>query len=252
MNTPDDSAGADYTGPDHGFGDDNALADEILQQDWYADNPSAHDTSRMGARRWELPTTVDGLTPDMREPILKQLIGVKPEQRAHLETQLVRKAIEERSKDVRILTGLGDGATPLAKAQVNIAYRARELARRISATQSELDEVTGSKAVTDHSTGQTVMQPLYRLTGELRYKATEEVNRLKGELSVLNGPEGDKELEQALRESVDQVKDQRQAAADLVEIDRRARESIREDELNARAELHAKHLRAKSNYSASL
>lgn len=252
MTTPEDSTAADYSGPDHGFGDDNALADEIMQQDWYADNPSPHNLSRMGLREWDLPITVEGLAPAMREPILKQLVGLTPEQRAQREPQLIRAAIEEHSKDTRILTGLGDGATPLAKAQVSIAYREQELVRRLDALNERLAAVRGANAVTDPATGQTTMVPIPAYSAEQRHIAAVEITKLAGELGVLRGSGGQRELDEALAETIEQVKEQQQQAADLAEVDRRAREAIRDEQISARAAVRAKHLRGSSNYSASL
>lgn len=242
----------EYTGEDHGFGEDNAIADQIKSMDWYADNPSAHNTSRMGWSKWELPTSVESLSPEMAAPINKRLAGLTPEQRAEREPALVREALVEASKDARILTGLGDGATPFAKAQVSLAYREQELARRIADWQSQLEEVTGNKAVTDPTTGQQTMQPVYRLTGEGRHKATLQVQELTRQLAVLKGPEGDRELEEALRESVEQVKGRRDQRAKLDEIERRTQEQMREDEINAAVAVQVKHRRGSNNYSASL
>lgn len=239
-------------GPAHDFGEDNDLAAEIAQQDWYDDSTSPHNTERMGAREWSAPTSVEGLSPEMRAPIIKQLAGLTPEQREQREPQLIREALEANSRHVRVLTGLGANATPYAKAMVNLSARIWAAEDRIADWQGKLDEVTGTRSVTDPATGQAVMQPVYRLSPEARHKAQEQVTLLKAELSALKGGAGDRELKEAMTETIAQVKERRQQAADLAEVDRRARESLREEELNARAALHAKHLRSTSNYSASL
>lgn len=252
MNTDDSTDATPYTGPDHGFGDDNAIADEIMNRDWYDDTPSTHDMSRMGARAFALPTTVEALSPEMAAPILKQFVGLTPAQRAQHEPRLVADALRAAARDARILTGVGADATPLAKAQVNLAYREQELERRIADWNGQLGEVTGARAMTDPTTGQTVMQPIYRLSGEGRDVAAKQVVELTRQLAVLKGPEGYRELGDALKASVAQEKERRQQRADLIEVQRRAQHSIREDDLNARAAIHAKHLRGKNNYSASM
>lgn len=250
--TTDNPAGADYTGPDHGFGEDNAIADQILNMDWYADNPSACKLSRPFSRELTLPTTVEALSPEMAAPILKQLAGLTPEQRVPREAQLVGDALRAAGRDARILTGLGDDATPFAKAQVNIAYREQELERRRADWQGQLNEVIDAKLVTDPTTGQQTMEPVYRLTGEGRYIATQQVQALTSELAILQGHQADAELKAAMLESIAQAKERAQKVADAAEVERRARETIRNEEIDARAALRAKHLRSTNNYTANL
>lgn len=249
MNTPDTGA-ADSTVPDHGLGDDNALAHEISQRDW-RDEPRTHNTTRMGWRSSSADITVAALSPEMAAPIQQQLAGLSPEQRAQREPELVMQAVKKASEDARILTGLGAGATPLAKTQVNIAYRERELERRIDGWSKRLHEVSGFRAVTDPETGKPVidpatgqpkMDPIYAMPDGARAAGNAEMQELVRQLSVLRGPEGERELEQALRETVKLEKERREQKEDLAEVDRRAREIAREKSINARAEARARFL----------
>lgn len=238
-----DPAATPYTGPDHGFGDDNAIAAEIISRDWYDDAPSPHDTTRMGTRDIPMPTTVDALSPEMAAPILKQLAGLPPERREQREAELVAAALRDAARDARILTGAGSHATPFVKAQVNIAYRERELERRIADWNSQLDEVVGARLATDPTTGEAKPTPVHRLTGEARDIAKGQVAELTRQLSVLKGPGGDRELKEAMLETIALENELREQREDLVEADRRFKFNVREERINRRAELMAKNHR---------
>lgn len=260
MSTPDETPTADYNGPDYDLGDDNALAHEIAESDW-RDAPRTHIDTNEKFRRPITVRSLDALSPEMAAPYRAQLVGLTPEARAELEPKLAMQALQTASDEARILIGVGSQASPLDKARVNIAYRERELELRIDRLAADINAQTGARAVYDRATGLAVidpatglpkMEPIYALSQGLRDVNTTEMMELVRQLSVLRGPGGNKELDEALKESVAVVKERRQQADDLVEIDRRARETIREEELATRAASRAKHLRGKSNYSASL
>lgn len=247
-----DPAATSYTGPDYGLGDDNALAHDIRQRDW-RNEPRTHNLSRMALRKAPEAPTLAALSPEMAAPVREQLARMPADQRAAKEPELVLQAVRKASEDARILTGLGAGATPLAKAQVNIAYRERELERRIDGWSQRLNEVKGYQAVIDPDTGKPVidpatgqpkMDPTYIMTTGAREAGTAEMQRLVQQLAVLRGPEGDRELERALAESVKLEKERRQQREDLEEVDRRAAAMVREDDINRRAEAKARNLRS--------
>jgi hypothetical protein len=249
--TSETDAPAPYAGPDYGMGEDNAHAHEIAQRDW-RDAPRTHNTERMGWRGTMTPPTVAALSPEMAAPIRQQLAGMGPEQRAQREPELVMAAVRAASEDARILLGVGQFATPMQKAQVNIAYREREFERRIAAWEERLGEKTGARVVTDPATGAAVidpatgepkMDPIYRLTGDARTSGHAELMELCRQLAVLQGPESERELEQALRETIKLEKERDQQRADLEEVERVAQNMVREDDINRRAALRAKSLR---------
>ena len=258
--TSGDSAPTPYTGPDYDLGDDNALAHEIAESDW-RDAPRTHSDPNEKYRRPLTVRSLDALSPEMAAPYRAQLVGLSPEARAELEPKLALQALQAASNEARILIGVGSQASPLDKARVNLANQERQLERRVDQLAAEINEQTGTRAVYDRETGMAVidpatglpkMEPIYALSKGLRDVKAGEMMEFVRQLSVLRGPGGDKELDAALKESVAIAKDRQQQRADLDEIDRRARETIRNEELDARAAVRAKHLRGKSNYSASL
>ena len=249
-----------YNGPDYDLGDDNPLAHEIASSDW-RDAPRTHiDTNEKFRRPFAAPT-LDALPPNIAAPYRAQLAGLTPEARAEREPKLALEALQAASDEARLMIGVGSQATPLDKARVSIANEERQLTRRIDRLAAEINEQTGSRAVYDRETGMAVidpatglpkMEPIYALSKGLRDVKAGEMMEFVRQLSVLRGPGGDKALDAALKESVTLAKARQQQRADLDEIDRRARETIRNEELDARAAVRAKHLRGKSNYSASL
>ncbi|MBA4752169.1 MAG: hypothetical protein H2055_08080 [Sphingopyxis sp.] len=260
MSTADETPTADYTGPDYDLGDDNALAHEIAESDW-RDAPRTHVDTNEKFRRPITVRSLEALSPEMAAPYRAQLVGLTPEARAELEPKLAMQALQAASDEARIMIGVGSQASPLDKARVSLANQERQLELRIDQLGAEINEQTGTRAVYDRETGMAVvdpetglpkMEPTFALSKGLRDVKATEMMELVRQLSVLRGPGGTKELDAALKESVAVVKERRQQADDLVEIDRRARETIREEELASRTAIHAKHLRGKSNYSASL
>ncbi|MBN8805902.1 MAG: hypothetical protein BGO58_11720 [Sphingopyxis sp. 65-8] len=249
-----------YTGPDYDLGDDNALAHEIAETDW-RDAPRTHSDTNAKFRRPMTVRSLDALSPEMAAPYRAQLVGLTPEARAALEPKLALQALQAASDEARIMIGVGSQALPLDKARVSIANQERLLERRVDQLAAEINEQTGSRAVYDRETGMAVidpatglpkMEPIYALSKGLRDVKAGEMMELVRQLSVLRGPGGEKELDEALKESVAVVRERQQQRANLVEVDRLARETIRKEEIDARAAIRAKHLRGTSNYSASL
>lgn len=267
--TPDTSA-APYSGPDHGFGDDNALAHEIKQRDW-RDAPRTHNLARTswvgnptaephasGLVREVAPQmTAEAFAPEVAAAIEKQLVGLTPEQRARREPELVMQALRKASDEARILTGVGAGATPLDKTRVNIAYREQELERRIDGWSQRLYEQRGARVVIDRDTGQPVidpatgqpkLDPIYAMSDGARAAGKAEMDELLRQLRVLQGPEGDRELDEALRETIALEKANRAQHEEHAEAMRRAAVINREARINEKAEAFARNQRNTIGY----
>ena len=245
-------AAPDYSGPDYGMGDDNALAHEISSRDW-RDAPRTHNLERMGWRGEAPALTISALPPHLAAPIQQQLAGLAPDQRAAREPAMVADAVRAAAEDSRITIGVGADATPLAKAQVNLAYRDRELERRIANWKIRLDEKTGYQPVIDRATGDIVrdpvtgepkLAPIYAMSAGAREAGHAEMMELVRRLAVLRGPEGDRELDAALAETVALEKELREQVEDLNEIHRRGRELARDEVINRRAAAHARSIRS--------
>lgn len=260
-----DPAAAPYTGPDHGFGDDNGLAAEIKQRDW-RDAPRTHNLTRTAwtgspiaelhpsglAREARKPVSVKALSPEMAAPVERQLAGLTPEQRAQREPELVMQVLRKASEDARILTGVGKNASPLDKARVNLAYREQDLERRIDGWGKRLNEQVGSRAVFDRETGKPVidpatgqpkMVPIYAMSDGARAAGMAEMTELLRQLRLLQGPEGDRELDEALKETIALEKSTREQVEEHQEAVRRASVINREARINAKAEAFARNTR---------
>ncbi|PZQ23893.1 MAG: hypothetical protein DI569_02665 [Sphingopyxis macrogoltabida] len=250
----------------HGFGDSRfTLADVYRQNAAKVSNDVPRlAVPRNHAEKFRRPVTIktlDALSPEMAAPYREQLVGLSPEARAELEPKLALQALQAASTEARIMIGVGSQASPLDKARVSIANQERQFERRVDQLAAEINEQTGTRAVYDRVTGLAVidpatglpkMEPIYALSKGIRDAKAAEMMGIVRQLSVLRGPGGDKELDAALKESVQLAKSRAQDRADLDEIERRARETIREEQIAARVDAKAKHLRAKSNYSGSL
>jgi hypothetical protein len=124
--TPDNTS-APYSGPDHGFGDDNALAAEILSFDHLQDTSGSAAVSRQALSNATFKPTVSALAPAMRQAITSQLVGLTGAAREAREAELVTNAVSNLALDARVRQGPGVGANAYQVEMFQQANQLREL-----------------------------------------------------------------------------------------------------------------------------
>lgn len=238
-----DTRGSDFQMTSYDIApEDQQLADEIANFDPVYDTKGP--TSITGGVK--LPTSIKatGLPPHLRDPIVAQLANVPVDRRDAEEQRLVNEALYQNSLGVRIVCGPGEGANVYQRAKFQLTFEIEEAEREAIRLGNELAEVERWDNVTDEATGQTKTVAVEKLKGQRRAQVEAERQRLLRKLEALNGIDGERRLQRALHEAVQQ----RKSMQNQLDEDKEARELAvkmeRERRVSERAALYAKHGRA--------
>jgi len=233
MSTDDSTDATTYTGPDHGFGDDNALAAEILSFDHLRDTNGSAAESRQVLSRTEFKPTVSALAPEMRQPIIAQLGGLTGAAREQREAELVTTAISNLALDARVRQGPGVGANAYQVEMFAQANQLRQLDEEQRRIVAQLNEFDGFKTgAVDPTTGEPTPEKNYRMQGDLRKALEIRLGEIAQHAAHLEGAEGDRRMRKALAKAVDDVKKSRDQYAIMEEAKARAAHNAREDRIN--------------------
>lgn len=232
-----------YTGPDYGFGDDNALAHQITSFDRFADTQSPMRVLGAATNAKAPELTVEALSPSMRQPILAELARVSGDDRAQVEAQLVRRALQQGSLDFRIAAGLSEDADPYQRTVFDLANRLRLIEHEENQILADLDEVRGYTTGTDPETGKPVSVPVMALSANSQSIARNRLTELGRQRAHIQGAEGDEERRRALSEAIEHRKGIKAQLQDAEEAKRRAADAIREERIARLADGYAKSMR---------
>lgn len=246
MTTPDDSAGADYTGPDHGFGDDNALAHEIVSFDKLHDTRGvATDDNVEYLGRMGFVPKLSALAPDVQAGINEQLRGLTGDGRAKREEELVHRAIENLALDARVRQGPGAGANAYQVEMFEQANRLRLLETEANRIVSELAEVAGFKAgAVDPTTGEPKAEKVFRFDGDMRLQRELRLKAITQEAEHIQGAEGDRRLKAALGKALEQRKSAADELAIIEEAKSLAVKNLRDERVNGLADAFTRNRRS--------
>jgi hypothetical protein len=247
-----DTTGSDFTLPSYDIPpEDFELAERLSQFDPLA-TPSPVKLTGGGAFNAPERFTLAILPPDKQGPIAAQLAQVPANVRADREHELVVEALKKNSVDLRIKAGPGAGATPVERERFQLAREIFDLENEELAIAVELakveksvpvfDEVTGAPII-DPNTGQQQMQLVNLIQGDRRKAMEARVAEIRRHIGLLDGPEGDRRLQRALKASVEAEKARQQELAEEQDARRMADEINRDQRVKAKAEVYAKHRR---------
>lgn len=231
---------AEYTGPDYGFGDDNALAHEIASFDPLADTAGPFDLSRMAQSNSSPTPSLDALPPAMQAPIIAELGSLSGERRAEREAELVYEALWQNSLDLRVAAGPGRDADPFQRTFFDLHNRLRLIDQEETRLKAELDVVNGYRTVYHPETGEPSAVPIMSLSGGNRVGAQNRLAELAQQRALIQGSEGRRESQEALAEAVAQRKSFLQHIDEREEAKRRSASQDREARINAMAETYSK------------
>lgn len=215
---------------------DQHIADQILAMDPLRDLPSPHRGLEF-AKPPEMVLTA--LPPDMRETVEKKLAIVPASKRAESEREFVRAALEERSREVRAISGVGDGALPLHAKMSEQAIEVRHLARRFNDISAQLDEVDRVE-MRPGPNGERVPVTVFAAEGATRDRLMREQDEINRHIKSIYGFEGARQLQKALKESIELVKARNAALAEDDEVRRGAEEKVRRDRIEKRIAIRAR------------
>jgi hypothetical protein len=239
-----DNAPTPYTGPDHGFGGDNALANEIVSFDRLADTNGSAAESKQVPSRSEYKPTLEALSPTMRQPIVAQLAGLTGPAREKREGELVLAAMQQRALEVRIHQGPGIGSNAYQDEMFAQARQLQELDREHQRIVAQLGEFDGFKTgAVDPTTGEAHAEKIYRYQGDRRRALENRLVQIATSAEHLEGAEGTRRMQKALARAVEDTKKSRDQYAILQEAKDRATHNAREAKINQLAEGFAKGLR---------
>jgi hypothetical protein len=221
--------------------EDKHIADAILAMDPVTQVPSPF-SGFQGVKAPEL--TLASLPPEMRGDVERQLAHTPPSKRAETERELVRRRLGENSKEVRLRCGVGEGALPIHQVAAELEANHRFLSRDFDTISEQLAEVVRYDMRLDQTTGERVATPVYLFEGLAREKLVQEQARLNYRMSLLEGIEGQRQMQKALQETVALIKQRNAMVAEEAAVQAGAEKLVREQRLQKRIEARARSLGA--------
>lgn len=215
---------------------DRSIADAILAEDPVSAVPGPFSGLE---EKLTVEPKLTSLPPALRDKVERQLAMVPPSRYTESEREFVEAALKEHSLTVRTQAGVAGTALPIHKARAEIAIQYRDLARRFDDITTKLVDVKDYKTVLDES-GQRKPVPVYTFDGAARDALVREQEQINYHLKLLEGPEGQRRLQKALKESVEVYKARQSALADEAEVQTRAEAIVRESRIQRRAAVRAK------------
>lgn len=247
-----DTTGSDFTPVSYDIApEDRPLAEYYAQFDPLA-TPSPVQLTGGGSFKAPERFTVEILPPDRRAKVQQELAQVPDHRRAEREHELVLEALKQNSIELRVKAGPGAGATEVERERLLIAREVYDLENEEARIYAQLAEVEQWVPVFDKETGAPVIDPR---TGQQQVKAVEVVQgarrkamearaaEIRRQIGLLDGFEGDRRLQRALKATVEAGKSRQQQLAEEQEARRVADQINREERIKAKAEAYAKNRR---------
>ncbi|MDC8754847.1 hypothetical protein OIK40_09365 [Erythrobacter sp. sf7] len=247
-----DTTGSDFEPTSYDIApEDRELAERLAQFDPLA-VPSPVKLTGGGAFNAPERFSVSILPPDKRGGIEAQLARVPADQRAQREHELVLEALKANSVNIRIKAGAGEGASPVERERLLIAREVYDLENEETSIYAQLAEVhrwvpvfdeNGARVI-DPNTGQQKVQAVEVVQGDRRKAMEARVADIRRQIELLDGFEGDRRLQRALKVTVEAEKARQQQLEEGQEARRRADEINRDMRVEAKAQTYAKHRRS--------
>ena len=217
--------------------EDKHIADAILALDPLTAVPSPFS----GFQNVKPPEMkLSALPKEMRESVEKELAWLPLADRDEAEPRLVRAALEKNSREVRANAGVGEGALPFHQRAAELAADHRQLGRQFDSISAQLTEVSHHETRVNPATGQREPVPVLAVQGSARVGLVREMERVAYNMKLLEGIEGQRQMQKALLESVELVKQRNAQLAEEAEVQARADRLVRESRLDRRAAVRAR------------
>lgn len=230
--------------------EDLELAERLAQFDPLA-VPSPVKLTGGGAFKAPERFTMSILPPDKRDGIASKLAQVPADLRSQREHELVLEALKQNSVHIRVKAGPGEGATPVERERFLIAREVYDLEKEEARIYAQLAEVErwvpvfdeNGEQVIDPKTGQQKVQAVELVQGDRRKAMEARAAEIRRQIALLDGFEGDRRLQRALKATVEAEKARQQQLAEEQEARRMADQINRDERIKAKAEVYAKHRR---------
>jgi hypothetical protein len=192
----------------------------------------------------DLPApSLSALPPKMQQRIREKLASVTPGNRDIFEREFIEQELRDNSYRLRVLAGAGEGANDYQREALSVVQDIFRLESEAETIKARLEEVRGHRTEVDPETGEAKPVPIMAVGAEQRSALETRLTQIGHQLTMLEGPEGDRRRAEALARTKTQMKVNREALADEAEARRRAEAAVREERINQRAEAYSKRLR---------
>lgn len=221
--------------------EDTALADTIRNFDPVFDTVGPVT----GGEAMNLPETLslDALNDDLRSRVEVELEGIAAPQREAATPRLVAQALYENAYEIRIAGGPGEDANDYQREQFAVLNDQYEIQQQIARIDEGLVDVIRWEPRFDELGKPIAPEAIFRTNGPLRDAEIMRKNELSYRLKLLRGSEGERRLQKALYETVQQTKILNEAEEIEVEAKALAASNERQKRVEERAASHAKFLR---------
>lgn len=246
-----DTTGSDFAVPSYDLTPEEAAAVAGIDNfDPIADIPSPVEFTG-GDIRVPERLTASILPPDMAAQVRADLAGIPEHRRGEREHELVFEALRRNGIDLRVKGTPDPSLEPYFREALLIEKEVRELNAEAHRIYQQLAEVArwvpiinedGSHAI-DPETGHYRIRAVERYQGDARAALEARLREVEYRASLLNGPEGERRIARAMKETAQLRLAVKQAAEDRAEAEALARKMVREERIRERAEALAKRMR---------
>jgi len=245
--------GGDFTLPDYSIDPaDQSLADEIANFDPLRDTSGPVSVTGDVKVPTNIPATA--LPPHLSGPIVAAMNAAPVEARAAIERRMVGEALREHSLGLRVTGGAGPNANVYQREFFAVARDRQALDREAFDLEARLAEVdhwrpefdAAGSPVIDARTGQQKVKAVDKVQGHARKQLEARRAEIERAVKALEGAEGQRRLQKALRDAVATEKAQRQQVAEYQMAERRAAEIVTEERVAKMAEAKARMLKSTS------
>ena len=221
--------------------EDQHYVDAILAMDPIKDVPGVVVVPE--GRKFAAPG-LEALAPEDRTAVRARMeaAGIAPARQSEREAEFVDAHLRSKLSRIRVLTGLGDGATPYHREQCAIAREYGDLVAEYERYEEEIGRVANYRNEIDPVTGEPRAVPVFAIQGTRRAAYNAHMDDLVRRAALLikedgsRGIEGERRRQAALAETVALLKSRDEALAERAEAKRRGAELAREARINKQAE----------------
>ena len=208
--------------------EDRDLADSLVDQDPIRD--LSGPVSVVGAVKLPEKITHEMLPSDVRARVDARLADFPEVNRAAAEERVILEEAEQYAYAVRVWGGPGPNANAFQQERFLVEHEIFDAQRKLSERLTALQEIVRHDRKVDESTGEEYDEPVFRLGGTARSAAEYEASELRQRIALLQGSEGQRRLQRAEWQAVQDAKKLQEEAA----IDREARAQAKADVRAAR------------------
>lgn len=209
--------------------EDADLAASLVNQDPLRDLAGPASSNA----KLKLPDRVplDWLSPTVKTKVQARMDEVPVSDRTpEREQAIMREELIDYDYAVKVWGGPGPDANAYQQERFLVEHDIYDTQRKLSERLTALQEIVRHDRKVDEATGEVFDEPVYRLRGDARSASEFEVSDLRSRLAQLQGSEGQRRLQKAKWQAVQDAKKLQEEAA----IDREAQELAKADVRAAR------------------